>query len=388
MREKATTTTGTGAYVAEELGVAPKERADVPDVVDVGEPVEEAAGEPDPVGRGEPVTLLLGVGLPVGGSLRVGLPLPLCGVAVGVPEGEGDSEGEGVMGGDTEGVGGLLGVVVGVGAPLPVLVGVPVWLGVVVDESVAEGVVDGSAPRLRLPVGLAVEEGTTLALVVPVVVPLGVGEDDGVGVPLQVAVSVGEADGVGVGVPLPVPDGVWLPVPLCVGVEDAVADPLDPTVDEDEEGAKFALTEYAVVATAGTEFAWVAARPITGRTHQIRVHLASLGTPIVGDFKYGGADVRGRGEIADKLHLHARQIDIARPDGGRLNVTAPLPPHMEKSWAVLGFNPDDGKSPFPPKKHESKPKAPPRPDALRSKKPKPTMQKARRKATATGRRRK
>jgi 23S rRNA pseudouridine955/2504/2580 synthase len=162
------------------------------------------------------------------------------------------------------------------------------------------------------------------------------------------------------------------------------------TVDEDEEGAKFALTEYAVVATAGTEFTWVAARPITGRTHQIRVHLASLGTPIVGDFKYGGTESRGRGDIADKLHLHARQIDIARPDGGRLNVTAPLPPHMEKSWRLLGFNPDDGASPFAPKRHErEKPKAaPPRPEAPRGKKPKPPMQKARRKATSTGRKRK
>src|SRR3954471_17484278 len=129
------------------------------------------------------------------------------------------------------------------------------------------------------------------------------------------------------------------------------------TVSEDDD-AKFALTEYAVMGTAGTEFAWVAARPITGRTHQIRVHMASLGTPIVGDFKYGGADSRGRGDIADKLHLHARQIDIARPDGGRLNVTAPLPPHMDKSWKMLGFNPDDGRNPFPPKKHEKeKPKA-------------------------------
>ena len=158
------------------------------------------------------------------------------------------------------------------------------------------------------------------------------------------------------------------------------------TVEEDEEGAKFALTEYAVVATAGTEFAWVAARPITGRTHQIRVHLASLGTPIVGDFKYGGADSRGRGEIADRLHLHARQIDVARPDGGRLNVTAPLPPHMEKSWQVLGFDPDDGRSPFPAKKHEQrKPERPPAPRREDAKK-KP-MRKARRKATSTGRKR-
>ncbi len=124
--------------------------------------------------------------------------------------------------------------------------------------------------------------------------------------------------------------------------------------DEGEEGAKFSLTEYAVMATAGTEFAWVAARPITGRTHQIRVHLASLGTPIVGDFKYGGAESRGRGDIADKLHLHARSIDIGRPDGGRLQATAPLPPHMVKSWKLLGFDPDDKRDPFPPKKTKKK----------------------------------
>ena len=124
--------------------------------------------------------------------------------------------------------------------------------------------------------------------------------------------------------------------------------------EEGEEGAKFSLTEYAVMATAGTEFAWVAARPITGRTHQIRVHLASLGTPIVGDFKYGGTDSRGKGDIADKLHLHARSIDIGRPDGGRLQATAPLPPHMVKSWKLLGFDPDDKSHPFPPKKTKKK----------------------------------
>ena len=121
------------------------------------------------------------------------------------------------------------------------------------------------------------------------------------------------------------------------------------TVSDDDE-ANFALTEYAVMGTAGQEFAWVAARPITGRTHQIRVHLASLGTPIVGDFKYGGTDARARGDIPDKLHLHARSIDIGRPDGGRLQVTASLPPHMLKSWKLLGFDPEDRSDPFPPKK--------------------------------------
>ena len=109
-------------------------------------------------------------------------------------------------------------------------------------------------------------------------------------------------------------------------------------VDADSEGGKAAVTDYVVVDTAGTEFAWVAVKPVTGRMHQIRVHLASLGTPVVGDFKYGGAAARGRGEIENCLHLHARSINIAHPEGGRLSVTAPLPPHMQRTWALLGFD--------------------------------------------------
>ena len=113
-----------------------------------------------------------------------------------------------------------------------------------------------------------------------------------------------------------------------------------------ERDAKDAITDYAVLATAGVEFAWVAVKPRTGRTHQIRVHLAALGTPIVGDFKYGGSDVRGKGEVENRLHLHARSIDIARPDGGRLSVTAPLPPHMLKTWNLLGFDAESEANPF------------------------------------------
>jgi len=145
------------------------------------------------------------------------------------------------------------------------------------------------------------------------------------------------------------------------------------TVSENEE-AKFALTEYAVMSEVGQEFGWVAARPVTGRTHQIRVHLASLGHPIVGDFKYGGTDAKGKGAIADKLHLHARSIDIARPDGGRLQVSAPLPPHMVKSWELLGFDPDDKRDPFPGKKTRrlSSPKSKrPNTEAARQKKKQP-----------------
>ncbi|HEY1630035.1 MAG TPA: RluA family pseudouridine synthase [Rhizomicrobium sp.] len=117
-------------------------------------------------------------------------------------------------------------------------------------------------------------------------------------------------------------------------------------VDVHDKDAKYAVTDYVVVDKVGAEYAWIAAKPVTGRTHQIRVHLASLGTPIVGDYKYGGLDARAQNGIANQLHLHARSIDIAHPDGGRLQVTAPLPPHMLQTWKFLGFVEADGREPF------------------------------------------
>jgi 23S rRNA pseudouridine955/2504/2580 synthase len=114
----------------------------------------------------------------------------------------------------------------------------------------------------------------------------------------------------------------------------------------DAEDAKHAITDYVVIDHVGEEYAWVAAKPVTGRTHQIRVHLASLGTPIVGDFKYGGAGAQPAGEIENRLHLHARSIDIAHPDGGRLRATAPLPPHMQTAWKLLGFHESEARDPF------------------------------------------
>jgi 23S rRNA pseudouridine955/2504/2580 synthase len=116
--------------------------------------------------------------------------------------------------------------------------------------------------------------------------------------------------------------------------------------DEDAADAKSATTYYAVIGTAADQYAWVALRPVTGRTHQLRAHLAHIGTPIVGDFKYGGEKAKGMGELEDRLHLHARSIDIAHPDNGRLRVTAQLPPHMVHAWRLFGFDAASTIDPF------------------------------------------
>lgn len=115
---------------------------------------------------------------------------------------------------------------------------------------------------------------------------------------------------------------------------------------DDREDAKRAVTHYAVLDAAASACAWVALMPITGRTHQLRAHMAAIGCPIVGDFKYGGSESRLSGEVPKMLHLHARSIQIKHPKGGILEVVAPLPPHMKKSWALFGFSADDTKDPF------------------------------------------
>ena len=88
--------------------------------------------------------------------------------------------------------------------------------------------------------------------------------------------------------------------------------------------------------------------PLTGRTHQLRVHCAeALGTPIVGDRKYGAAAARLGGDIADGLHLHARRIDIPHPAGGMLTISAVLPAAMARSWALFGLDAEAEIDPFP-----------------------------------------
>jgi 23S rRNA pseudouridine955/2504/2580 synthase len=109
-------------------------------------------------------------------------------------------------------------------------------------------------------------------------------------------------------------------------------------VHADEEG-KSAVTYYTVVDHAGTRASWLALLPVTGRTHQLRAHCAEIGTPILGDGKYGGSGTQlPGGAAARQLHLHARSLAIPHPQGGTLSVTAPLPPHMRRMWEFFGFD--------------------------------------------------
>ena len=109
----------------------------------------------------------------------------------------------------------------------------------------------------------------------------------------------------------------------------------------DEKEGQTAKTRYRVVDRAGNRAAWVELQPFTGRTHQLRVHMAAIGHPIVGDGKYGGQDAFLTGSISRKMHLHARRLIIEHPDGVPLDATAELPEHFAGSMEQLGFNEND-----------------------------------------------
>ncbi|NIJ08309.1 23S rRNA pseudouridine955/2504/2580 synthase [Sphingomonas vulcanisoli] len=106
----------------------------------------------------------------------------------------------------------------------------------------------------------------------------------------------------------------------------------------DEKEGSPARTRYRVVERAGNAAAWVELQPHTGRTHQLRVHMAAIGHPIVGDGKYGGQDAFLTGGVSRKMHLHARRLRVDHPDGGQLEVAAEPPTHFAESMALLGFD--------------------------------------------------
>jgi 23S rRNA pseudouridine955/2504/2580 synthase len=108
-----------------------------------------------------------------------------------------------------------------------------------------------------------------------------------------------------------------------------------------DEGASHAVTYYAVVETSAQKLAWVSLKPVTGRTHQLRAHMAHIDHAIVGDPKYFNKENwELPGGLQNRLHLLARRIVIPHPRGGVIDATAPLPPHMLQSWNLLGLEAD------------------------------------------------
>ncbi|MCF6326934.1 MAG: RluA family pseudouridine synthase [Devosiaceae bacterium] len=112
-------------------------------------------------------------------------------------------------------------------------------------------------------------------------------------------------------------------------------------VEKGYKGAQHSMTHYSVTDNAGQKFSWVTLKPVTGRTHQLRVHMMNLGTPILDDPRY--CDMENWNwqppeGLGSGLHLHARRLAIPLRDGSQLDISAPLPPHMIKSFDMLGFD--------------------------------------------------
>jgi 23S rRNA pseudouridine955/2504/2580 synthase len=108
----------------------------------------------------------------------------------------------------------------------------------------------------------------------------------------------------------------------------------------EQDKAMHATTHYSVIDRVAHKAAWVSLKPVTGRQHQLRAHMALIGHPIVGDNKYGGDSALADSGIERKLHLHARRLVIPHPVEGepKIDVTAPLPEHMQRTWEMLGLD--------------------------------------------------
>jgi 23S rRNA pseudouridine955/2504/2580 synthase len=109
----------------------------------------------------------------------------------------------------------------------------------------------------------------------------------------------------------------------------------------EQDVAMHATTHYSVIDRVAQKAAWMSLKPVTGRQHQLRAHMAMIGHPIAGDNKYEGDQVLVDSGIEPKLHLHARRLVIPHPvEATRIDVTAPMPEHMRRSWELLGLDAD------------------------------------------------
>jgi 23S rRNA pseudouridine955/2504/2580 synthase len=112
-------------------------------------------------------------------------------------------------------------------------------------------------------------------------------------------------------------------------------------VEQNYPGAQHSKTYYSITDSAARRFSWVTLKPVTGRTHQLRVHMQQLGNPIMGDPRYFDIEnFQGAPGLGEGLHLHARRIRLPLRSGKLLDVSAPLPPHMVQSFEALGFDAD------------------------------------------------
>lgn len=134
----------------------------------------------------------------------------------------------------------------------------------------------------------------------------------------------------------PLQDGI-IDKPLAKGASRARPD--FELVQADIDGAQKATTRYRTIARAGKVSAWLALQPLSGRTHQLRVHCALMDCPIIGDPKYGGLKAKPAG-APGALMLHAKELAFPHPDGGRLTLEAPLSDTMQSGFAWIGFEPD------------------------------------------------
>lgn len=141
------------------------------------------------------------------------------------------------------------------------------------------------------------------------------------------------------GRPVPVEGRIDLPLKRVGGPRGEHTVP----ADRDDKEAAHAITDYRTLDHAARKLAWLELQPLTGRTHQLRVHCVAIRAPILGDAKYAQPDqnnafsalVEG---LSSELHLHARALRLPHPAGGTLLVEADLPPHMAETFRTLGFH--------------------------------------------------